>query len=94
MCVCWVCDVCGYSVCVLTSTRIQILTQLLSRRHGEGRLVNGADSGGANSRYSVYLLYWYKSTNTDALSLSACGADPPKVSSLVLRASTTNTDNQ
>ena len=37
--------------------------------------MNGADSGGANSRYSVYLLYWYKSTNTDALSLFACGAN-------------------
>jgi hypothetical protein len=27
--------------------------------------------------YSVYLLYWYKSTNTDAAQNRSCGSSPP-----------------
>jgi hypothetical protein len=45
----------GTAVTCFTSTKVQILTQLRRRREA------GASSCG---RYSVYLLYWYKSTNT------------------------------
>ena len=35
-------------------------------------VVSGVDSGRGSHRYSVYLLYWYKSANTDAAGREVC----------------------
>ncbi len=55
---------------ILTSTKARILTKLAdSGRAGhQGRatslFVHGRDPKAGGNRYSIYLLYWYKSANT------------------------------
>jgi hypothetical protein len=52
------CAEAGAQFTCFTGTRVQILTQLVRRARLRKRL--------RGSRCSVYLLYWYQSTNTDA----------------------------
>ncbi len=56
---------------ILTSTKGQILTKVADtgRAGHQGRatslFVHGRDPKAGGNRYSIFFLYWYKSTNTD-----------------------------
>jgi hypothetical protein len=72
-----------------TGTKVQILTQkALQRRPRRGRKSGrrklrscakrrgrGGERETARARYSVYLLYWYKSTNADAEGAEGAGGE-------------------
>ena len=55
----------------------------------------GSQAGGRHARYSIYLLYWYKSTNTDTEAGSQAGRRHARYSVYVLYwYKSTNTDTE
>jgi hypothetical protein len=65
-----------------TGTNVQVLTQL----HPHMRVVTGSAGGrGRARRYPVCLLYWYKSTHTDAAAAGAAARSVPSLLALLVQ---------